>query len=184
MHSVELLAEALNKYEGSYILVSHDRYFISKTANKIWEIVDYKIKEFKGTYQEWVDWNERMAKIAAEKIKLGVPNLKATEKSNSKQATNSKVEEKPIVKAPQTTQTIINKELQKEQRKLANLEPLLSKAKEEVARLELALGNPDNYSDRIKFVNIEEEYKKAKNNRESLEKEYETVFEKVMEMEG
>jgi len=40
MHSVELLIEALNKYEGSYILVSHDRYFISKTANKIWEIVD------------------------------------------------------------------------------------------------------------------------------------------------
>src|SRR5579872_1959904 len=32
IHSCELLAEALNKYEGSYILVSHDRFFISKTA--------------------------------------------------------------------------------------------------------------------------------------------------------
>jgi ATP-binding cassette subfamily F protein 3 len=50
MHSVELLADALNKYEGSYILVSHDRYFISKTANKIWEITDHRIKEFKGGY--------------------------------------------------------------------------------------------------------------------------------------
>ena len=48
MHSVELLAGALNKYPGSYILVSHDRFFISKTANKIWEIVDHEIKEFKG----------------------------------------------------------------------------------------------------------------------------------------
>ncbi|MEI2708548.1 MAG: ABC-F family ATP-binding cassette domain-containing protein [Chitinophagaceae bacterium] len=65
MHSVELLAEALNKYEGSLILVSHDRYFISKTANKIWEIVDHEIKEFKGTYAEWVAWNERMAKQKA-----------------------------------------------------------------------------------------------------------------------
>src|SRR6478609_6003617 len=45
MHSVELLAGALNKYEGSIIFVSHDRYFISKTANKIWEIVDHEIKE-------------------------------------------------------------------------------------------------------------------------------------------
>ncbi len=53
-----LLAEALNKYEGSYILVSHDRYFISKTANKIWEIEDGRIKEFKGTYDEWVEWNK------------------------------------------------------------------------------------------------------------------------------
>ena len=50
MHSVDLLAEALDKYEGSLILVSHDRYFISKTANKIWEIVDGKIVEFKGGY--------------------------------------------------------------------------------------------------------------------------------------
>jgi ATP-binding cassette subfamily F protein 3 len=53
MHSVDLLIEALNKYEGSYILVSHDRYFVNKTANKIWEIEDYKIKEFVGTYDEW-----------------------------------------------------------------------------------------------------------------------------------
>ena len=184
MHSVELLAEALNKYEGSYILVSHDRYFISKTANKIWEIVDHKIKEFKGTYQEWVDWNERMAKIAAEKLKLGVPNFKAIEKLSTKQANEVKYEEKPTTKAAQPMLTIINKELQKEQRKLANLEPLLSKAKDEVARLELALGNPENYSDRLKFVSIEEDYSKAKNNREKLEREYEIVFEKVMEMEG
>src|SRR3990170_2066446 len=59
MHSCDLLIDALNKYQGSLILVSHDRYFVSKTANKIWEIVDLKIREFKGTYAEWVDWKER-----------------------------------------------------------------------------------------------------------------------------
>src|SRR5215213_6262017 len=61
IHSTELLADALNKYQGSMILVSHDRYFISKIANKIWEIKDKEIKEFKGGYEEWVEWNERMA---------------------------------------------------------------------------------------------------------------------------
>src|SRR6478609_5399320 len=40
IHSCDLLIGALNKYQGSIILVSHDRYFVSKTANKIWEIVD------------------------------------------------------------------------------------------------------------------------------------------------
>ena len=63
MHSVDLLADALDKYEGSLILVSHDRYFISKTANKIWEIVDGQIVEFKGGYTEWVEWKERMEKL-------------------------------------------------------------------------------------------------------------------------
>jgi ATP-binding cassette subfamily F protein 3 len=66
MHSVELLIEALNKYQGSIILVSHDRFFVSQTANKIWEIVDEEIKEFKGTYTEYLEWKERMAKKAAD----------------------------------------------------------------------------------------------------------------------
>ena len=190
MHSVELLAEALNKYEGSYILVSHDRYFISKTANKIWEIVDNKIKEFKGSYQEWVDWNERMAKIAAEKLKLGITTLKSD--SQPAIATPQPVT-KPYTaqknnKEPQTVTNTINKdlqkELQKEQRKLSTLEAQLNKAKEEQIRLEAALGDPANYSDKDKFVAIEIDYKKIKNNRDALDKEYETVFEKVMELEG
>ncbi len=185
MHSVELLAEALNKYEGSYILVSHDRYFISKTANKIWEIVDHKIKEFKGSYQEWVDWNERMAKINAEKQKLGVPDIKAENKASVKAET---VQPKTVVKENAPVNNIINKdlqkELQKEQRRLANLETLLTKAKEEETRLENALGDPSNYSDKDKFVTIESDYKKAKTDKEILEKEYEAVFEKVMELEG
>ncbi|MES2329564.1 MAG: ATP-binding cassette domain-containing protein [Bacteroidota bacterium] len=179
MHSVELLAIALNKYEGSMIYVSHDRYFISKTANKIWEIVDHKIKEFKGTYQEWVDWNERMAKIAAEKQKLGVPDIKP--------------EPKPVAKAEPVKQVVkenlpvnkdLQKELKKEQNRLSNLEAQITRAKEEETRLENALGDPANYSDKDKFVGIESDYKKAKTNRESLEKEYEVVFEKVMELEG
>jgi len=183
MHSVELLAEALNKYEGSYILVSHDRYFISKTANKIWEIVDHQIKEFKGTYQEWVDWNERMAKIAAEKQKLGVPDIKLEKKTVPKPEPV-----KPAVKENPPANNIINKELQKElqkeQRKLSNLEAQLTKAKEEETKFENALGDPANYADKDKFVTIESDYKKAKSNREVLEKEYEVVFEKVMELEG
>lgn len=179
MHSVELLAAALNKYEGSIVFVSHDRYFISKTANKIWEIVDHKIKEFKGTYQEWVDWNERMAKIAAEKQKLGVPDIKP--------------EPKPVVKTEPVKQVVkenlpvnkdLQKELKKEQNRLSNLETQITKAKEEETRFETALGDPANYSDRDKFVKIEADYKKAKTDREALEKEYETVFEKVMELEG
>lgn len=186
MHSVELLADALNKYEGSYILVSHDRFFISKTANKIWEIVDHKIKEFKGSYQEWVEWNERMAKIAAEKQKLGITTLKSEKQAVSAQQPSAQQKNVPKTE-PAINNTInkeLQKELQKEQRKLSTLEAELNRAKEEQLRLEAALGDPANYSDKSKFVNIEADYKKAKNNREALDKQYETVFERVMELEG
>ncbi len=56
---LNLLIEALNKYEGSLIFVSHDRYFVSKVANTIWEIDNHEIKTFAGGYEEWNEWKER-----------------------------------------------------------------------------------------------------------------------------
>ena len=70
MQSVEMLIEALNKYEGTLILVSHDRYFISRTTNKVWHIEEGKIKEFVGTYEEWVVFQD-------EKLKPGTGSLGA-----------------------------------------------------------------------------------------------------------
>jgi ATP-binding cassette subfamily F protein 3 len=174
MHSVELLAEALNKYEGSYILVSHDRYFISKTANKIWEIVDNQIKEFKGTYQEWIEWNERMAKIGAENAKNEKPEQKASQPIPTTVA--KQVEKNPINKDQQ-------KELQQLQKQLQQLESNLNKAKTEKLRIEAAMGDPNNYSDKSKFVQLEIDYKKTQAEWNSLNQDYEQTFEKIMELE-
>src|SRR5690606_39737751 len=55
-------------------------YFVNKTANKIWEIEDYKIREFVGTYDEWEQWKlERKAAASgpAKKEKI------ITEKKNT-----------------------------------------------------------------------------------------------------
>ena len=187
MHSVELLAESLRKYEGTMILVSHDRFFISKTANKIWEIVDHQIKEFKGSYQEWVEWNERMAKKEQENGKASDVNVKKNEplkvksepvaKTPSKPAEESIGKQQPINKEKQ-------KEFQKQQRRLVNLEADINKANEEKQRLELALSAPENYADKNKFAIVEADYKKAQQNLAKLNQEYEVLFEKVMEMEG
>lgn len=192
MHSVELLAEALNKYEGSIILVSHDRYFISKTANKIWEIVDHQIKEFKGTYQEWVEWNERMEKLkagqsdrpsAVKGAKSESPKEKPAEVEVKKEAVVVK-EEKANTSNNQAIDREKQKELQKQKRRLTNLETELNKCKEEKNKLEADLGDPSNYSDPKKFTTLEAAYKQAQLKWDELNKEYEEVFEKVMEMES
>ena len=199
MHSVELLAGALNKYQGSYILVSHDRYFISQTANKIWEIVDHQIKEFKGTYQEWVEWNERMAakenantevrKSKEENQKAEAKNAKPEpQTANHKPQPASSNSQNTNAKSPITNGTPINRdlqrELQKQQRRLSNLEVDITKASNEKERLEVAMAQPENFSDRKKFTALEEDYVKAKVTLTSLNKEYEALFEKVMELES
>ncbi|MBX7263399.1 MAG: ATP-binding cassette domain-containing protein, partial [Chitinophagaceae bacterium] len=133
MHSVELLAEALNKYEGSLILVSHDRYFISKTANKIWEIIDHEIKEFKGTYTEWVEWNERMAKQKAqsEKQKTAIENDVVIEKKKEEKKTSNTIE-----------QTALKNELKQLQKKISKLEMDINNVNSRKEAVEADLGNP------------------------------------------
>ena len=175
IHSVELLIDALNRYEGSMILVSHDRYFISKTANKIWEIKDHQIKEFKGTYDEWVAWNERMDKAAA--------SNKTAEKPAPKPAEKKTEAPKP---APQNTSvnSAAKKELQRQQRIFAQLEEKLAKLNAEKQKLELALAAPDTYQDVVKFKQTETDYQKVTEQLAGANAEYEKVFDAIVTLEG
>ena len=194
MHSCDLLIESLNKYEGTFVLVSHDRYFVSRTANKIWEIVDHEIKEFKGGYEEYVVWKERMQSAArsqqsAARKPESIVKSRESKKSNQAEKSNSKEDIKlqtPNNK-PQTT-TPINKEhkkeLQKQQRIFQQLEEkvaLLTKQKNE---LEAALTDPSTYSDKQKFIQAESSYNNAASELAQLNKQYEQVFEKIMELEA
>jgi ATP-binding cassette, subfamily F, member 3 len=196
MHSCELLIDALKKYEGSLILVSHDRYFISKTANKIWEIVDHQVKEFKGGYDEWVAWKERMAKIEADNRKnslqpTGNSRQSATEPSTS---TGTASKKQPASKPqtsniqPQTSGAPINKdakkELQRLQKQFQQLEEEIAKVTSRKAELEASLADPATYSDKTKFLQAETAYKKAGDELKLLNAKYETAFEKIMELEG
>jgi ATP-binding cassette subfamily F protein 3 len=183
IHSVDLLIEALNNYEGSIVLVSHDRHFISRVANKIWEIDDYKIREFKGSYAEWEDWKAR--REAELKANAGKP-----ESQPVKQAV--KKEEVPVVKketaaVANENKGPIDKELKKEYQKQKNrfqqLEEKIAQLNKKKTELEAALASPEIYNDKNKFVQTETDYKTTAAELEKLNAEYEVVFEKVMELE-
>ncbi|MCX6317108.1 MAG: ABC-F family ATP-binding cassette domain-containing protein [Bacteroidetes bacterium] len=187
MHSCDLLIDSLTKYEGSIILVSHDRYFVAKTANKIWEIVDKQIKEFKGGYEEWVAWKERMAKQEADRQKEAA----RAEKQDGKEKNNPpvKAEKKETAPPPPkaVTGTPVNKEqkkeLQKVQRQFQQVEEKIAALNKRIVELEAALIDPAVYSDKGKFVAAEQDFKKADAERKQLNAEYEKLFEKIMELE-
>ena len=171
IHSVDLLVEALNKYEGSLILVSHDRYFISRLANKIWEIDEQKIREFKGTYAEWEEWKERREKAMAEQKKaekaVVVPEVK-------------KEVAAPVQKNNNNDQ---KKEVQKLKNRFKQLEEQLATLQSNKISLEAALADPAIYSDKQKFIQAETEYNKAVAALDAANKEYEKIFEQLMELE-
>jgi len=187
IHSVELLIDSLKKYEGTLILVSHDRYFVSKLADTIWEIDDNKIREFKGNFDEWADWKERNVasskKAAAENKQQGEAQKQAPAPAKA-----APVAAKPQPAASSGPAAPINKEakkeLQKQQKIFQQLEADISRLTDQKTQLQASLGLPETYSDKNKFVQAEADYKKAATELEKLNKQYEEVFEKIMTLEG
>ena len=185
MHSCDLLIDALKKYEGSLILVSHDRYFISKTANKIWEIVDHRIKEFKGGYDECVQWKERMQKADAD-------NKKTEEKNSKKEIEIKAIEVKSesknnkIQQSPQATSISkeTKKELQKQQRLFQQVEEKLAELNKKKTALEASMTDPANYADKNKFRQIESDYNATNKEISNFNKQYEEIFEKIIALES
>lgn len=77
----EMLEEALKDYDGSVIIVSHDRYFISQVANKIVEIKEGELVEYQGDYHYYLD---KVAELEAKaKAKLEA-ELKAAKQADKK----------------------------------------------------------------------------------------------------
>ena len=58
----EALQEVLEAFEGTILLVSHDRYLLDRLATQIWEVRDERLHVFKGTYQEFLEAREAEAK--------------------------------------------------------------------------------------------------------------------------
>ena len=179
MVTVELLADALTKYDGTIILVSHDRYFISKTANKIWEIEEEKIIEFKGDYKEWLEWKDRMAK---QKLQATESNKVAPSKDNRKQSKQETAA--PIDAKPQAIDKDLQKQIQKLQKAIAQIEHNIETLHKEKAEIELHMADPTVYSDAAKFHIIEKSYQDKNALIRSMNKEYEIAFNDLLILES
>ncbi len=171
IQSVELLIEALNKYEGTYVLISHDRYFVSRTANKYWEIEDGKVNAFAGTYEEWATWKEERA----ERRKQDATPAPAPRKQEVKK------EQKPVVDTKE--QNDRKKELQKHQKELQKVEQQVNEVETEKIRLEQAMADPKIYADNQQFKAVEQQYQACVASLGVIQQRYDTLFEKIMELE-
>jgi len=92
----EMLEEALQHYDGTVLLVSHDRYFISRVATKIVEIRDGELRLYRGDYHYYLDKLEeeaatqRQAALEAErKAKAEAKRQKQKEKAAARKTTKA-----------------------------------------------------------------------------------------------
>jgi ATP-binding cassette, subfamily F, member 3 len=139
MQSVNILIQALQQYQGTFIIVSHDRYFISEVANKIWYIENKEIKEYPGTYEEYAYWQSQQearltnGQAAGQEAKQAA----AVPQENKVKNGNPKVEQKK-----QDDSREAQKELKRLQAELEKAESTVMDLEEQKTQLEKELAKP------------------------------------------
>ncbi len=62
----ETVEAALEAFDGTVLVVSHDRYFVGEVADRIWEIEDGELKDYKGDYAFYLEEKQKLAQARAE----------------------------------------------------------------------------------------------------------------------
>ena len=168
IQSVNILIQALQQYEGTFIVVSHDRYFLDNVANKIWFIEDHKIKVYPGTYAEYDVWQA--------KRKL-MPKAEPAPKPEKKEEKKEHV----AVKQPADEKV---KELKKLNQDLAKMEEQIADLEKTVKQLEAQLADDKLYNDAKKATEVNETYQLKKLELNEIQAKWEALAEHIMELEA
>ncbi len=167
IQSVNILIQALQQYEGTFIAVSHDRYFLDNVANKIWFIEDQNIQEYPGTYQEYEEWQTKRLKTGDQG---GIKPVKAP-KPKKEEPKPSEIEEK-------------KKQLKKLNQTLQTLEEEIAEKETAVKVLETEIAKEEIYSNPTKLKEVNERYNKSKEALGAIQLHWEELAEEIMVLEG
>ncbi len=173
IQSVNVLVEALKQYQGSYVIVSHDRYFISRVANKICYIEDQDIKAYPGSYEEYEYWRKKNA----------ANQLESSPKTNG-QPTTAKKKKKPSSKEKTSEQKHLEKEIKQQKRDLQVLEDEVTKLESQKEKLEKQLADPEIYEQKEKMLELQEKYKQVDQQIEQKQEKWESLGLKIEELEA
>jgi ATP-binding cassette subfamily F protein 3 len=166
MQSVNILIQALQQFDGTFIAVSHDRYFLDNIANKIWFIEDHQIKEYPGTYQEYEEWQ---AKRKNQPKAAPAPQPKKEEKKEA---------------APKPVTEDKSKQLKKLNQDLSKMEQQIATLEKEVKDVEAKLSAPGIFNDASKLKETNALYQQKQNELKQLQQQWETLAEQIMELEA
>jgi ATP-binding cassette, subfamily F, member 3 len=123
----DVLLEALEKFTGTIVFVSHDRYFIEHLANRVFEIADGEVRVFPGNYEDylWRKQGEAGQAPAIKNVLVGVPTV-----------------EPILMRAPATPAKRINPiKLKQMQEHAKQLEDQIAELEAQIRQSELALSD-------------------------------------------
>ncbi len=156
--SKNVLKEALKKYEGTLLLVSHDRDFLQGLSSKVYEFKDQKIKEYLGDIDYFLEQRNLQNMREAEKRTQVAAQEKATSSSNKEQYENQK-------------------KIKSLKNKLSKTEASITKLEKEIKEIDIELSI--NYEETIAQPNFFDSYQNKKKELETLMETWEQLTEEL-----
>lgn len=132
----EAVEAALTAFDGTVLVVSHDRYFINEVADRIWEIEDGQLKDYKGNYDFYLAEKQKAAAAVAEAMAASV-------QENVKQKADNKAQLQPV-KAADKKQRYSPEEAA---RLLPKVELSIREQEAMMKLLEVQMADPANHED-------------------------------------
>lgn len=132
----EAVEAALTAFDGTVLVVSHDRYFINEVADRIWEIEDGQLKDYKGNYDFYLAEKQKAAAAAEEA-------MAASAQENVKQKADNKAQLQPV-KAADKKQRYSPEEAA---RLLPKVELSIREQEAMMKLLEVQMADPANHED-------------------------------------
>jgi len=157
--TINILEDYLQSFEGAILLVSHDRYFVDKMANKLWAFEGTKINVLHEEYSVYLELEDEMKELDKFEKELANSQNEAKQKSKS------------------------GAKLSYKQTQILNTYPdKISALEARVAELNEGLSDPKIYQE-VGLTKLYEELESTKAELESLENEYFEVLEIAEELE-
>jgi ATP-binding cassette subfamily F protein 3 len=156
--SENILIQALQQYQGSFVVVSHNRHFVSQVANKIWYIENHEIKEYPGTYDEYEYWRKSTEQAVT---KPEAPTKKQQSAPVNKPVPSNQQNDKKI--------KVLNSEIKKAEERIIKLE-------DEKKQFEDQLAKPEVYSDFSKLGEYQQQFEKVQNSLTAENQKWEALL--------
>ncbi|MBM3906556.1 MAG: ABC-F family ATP-binding cassette domain-containing protein [Gemmatimonadetes bacterium] len=96
VESIEAIEDALDGYEGTVLLVSHDRAFLRELSTRVWAFDGVRVEDFAGTFVEWEEQQKARAATAASEAARAAAERREAEKRQAQRATASQEKDQSL----------------------------------------------------------------------------------------
>ena len=166
MRSKDVLKEAIKAFNGTVIVVSHDREFLDGLVDKVYEFSNHKVKEHLGGIYDFLQTKKMESLKELEVTERGTSKTEQVEPSESKLSYEAQKE--------------MAKKIRKVAKQVADAEVAVQQIEQRLSEIEVELSNPEKAND----SNLFEEYKKKQHELEQKMYEWELLSEELEKLEG